>query len=109
MKLINAYKLAVKLLKRQAKDNPGKTFTSPDGEKMTISDVANKLGMVSKWVYPGLDSDDITCVVRCKKCIYYKKYRNNKGIKSQTFRACSKGMSRRSEDFFCKDGIRNDL
>lgn len=110
MKLSDAYKLAVKLLKRQAESNPKKTFTSPDGEKVTIADVADKLETVSKWVYPGLSSDDVTLVVRCKKCKFYKKFKK-KGdtLKPKIIYACSKDMKPRDPMFFCGEGDPNDL
>lgn len=109
MKLSDAYKLAVKLLKQQAESNPKKTFTSPDGEKVTIADVADKLETVSKWVYPELSADDIELVVHCKNCRYYKRFKK-KGdlLKARAFFACTKDMSRRDPEFFCKDGDRKE-
>lgn len=109
MKLSDAYKLAVKLLKQQAELNPKKTFTSPDGERVTIADVADKLETVSKWVYPELSADDIELVVHCKNCRYYKRFKK-KGdlLKARAFFACTKDMSRRDPEFFCKDGDRKE-
>lgn len=109
MKLSDAYKLAVKLLRRQAESNPKKTFTSLDGEKVTIADVADKLETVSKWVYPELSADDIELVVHCRNCRYYKRFKK-KGdlLKARAFFACTKDMSRRDPEFFCKDGDRKE-
>lgn len=109
MKLSDAYKLAVKLLRRQAESNPKKTFTSPDGEKVTIADVADKLETVSKWVYPELSVDDIELVVHCRNCRYYKQFKK-KGdlLKARAFFACTKDMSHRDPEFFCKDGDRKE-
>lgn len=109
MKLSDAYKLAVKLLRRQAESNPKKTFTSPDGEKVTIADVADKLETVSKWVYPELSADDIELVVHCRNCRYYKRFKK-KGdlLKARAFFACTKDMSHRDPEFFCKDGDRKE-
>ena len=109
MKLSDTYKLAVKLLRRQAESNPKKTFTSHDGEKVTIANVADKLETVSKWVYPELSADDIELVVHCRNCRYYKRFKK-KGdlLKARTFFACTKDMSRRDPEFFCKDGDRKE-
>lgn len=109
MKLSDAYKLAVKLLRRQAESNPKKTFTSPDGEKVTIKDVADRLEILAKWVYPELSADDIELVVHCRNCRYYKRFKK-KGdlLKARAFFACTKDMSHRDPEFFCKDGDRKE-
>ena len=104
------YTLAVKLLKRQAKENPNKSFTNSEGEKITIAEVAAKLDTISKWVCPELRSEDVDLVVRCKKCSYYKKYRmKGAKLKPKIVYACSKDKNPRSPMFFCAAGERNDL
>lgn len=104
MKQVDIYRLAVKLLIKMAKENPGKSFTNSAGEKATIDDVANELDKVSKWLYKDFHTEDIDRVVRCKKCKYYKKYKKRGAFKAQVFRACSKDMKQRDPTFFCKDG-----
>lgn len=101
------YRLAVKLLRKLAKQYPEKRFTNSEGEKATISDVANALDRVSKWVYKELCTDDITKVTRCRNCKFYKKYKKKTGFKPQVFQACSKDMQKRDPSFFCKDGDEN--
>lgn len=109
LKLIDVYRLSVKLLRRLAKEYPNKTFTSPEGEKVTINDIANRLEITSKWVYPQLSSDSIELVVHCRNCRYYKQFKK-KGdmLKAKSFFACTKDMSRRDPEFFCKDGDRKE-
>lgn len=107
MKQIDVYRLAVKLLKKIAKENPGKSFTNSAGEKATIEEVVNSLDKVSKWVYKDFYTEDIDRVVRCKRCKFYKKYKKKDGFKSQVFQACSKDMKKRDPMFFCKDGKEN--
>lgn len=104
MKQVDVYRLAVKLLKKMAKDNPGKSFTNSAGEKATIDDVANELDKVSKWLYRDFYTEDIDKVVRCKKCKHYKKYKKKGAFKARVFQACSKDMKKRDPMFFCKDG-----
>jgi hypothetical protein len=104
MKQVDIYRLAVKLLRKMAKENPGKSFTNSAGEKATIDDVANELDKVSKWLYKDFHTEDIDKVVRCKKCKYYKKYKKKGAFKAQVFQACSKDMKKRDPMFFCKDG-----
>lgn len=104
MKQVDIYRLAVKLLRGLAKENPGKSFTNSAGEKATISDVADELDKVSKWLYKDFHTEDIDKVVRCKKCKYYKKYRKKGSIKDLPFYACSKDRKKRDPMFFCKDG-----
>lgn len=110
MKLIDAYQIAIKLLKRQAKDSPSKSFTTSNGEQVTISDVADSLSSVLKWIHPELCSEEITLVTRCKNCKHYKRFKK-KGdlLKPRTFYACVKDRQRRSPEFFCKDGEKRDL
>ena len=104
MKQVDIYRLAVKLLRKMAKENPGKSFTNSDGEKATIDEVADALDNLSKWLYKDFHTEDITKVVRCKKCKYYKKYKKKGEFKAQIFQVCSKDMQKRSPMFFCKDG-----
>lgn len=109
LRLVDIFHLAVKLLNRQAKDYPNKTFTSAEGERVTIKDVADRLEILAKWVYPELSADDIELVVHCRNCRYYKRFKK-KGdlLKARAFFACTKDMSRRDPGFFCKDGDRKE-
>lgn len=104
MKQVDIYRLAVKLLRKMAKENPGKSFTNSAGEKATIDYVANELDKVSKWLYKDFHTEDIDKVVRCKNCKYYKKYKKKGAIKASVFWACSRDMQKRDPMFFCKDG-----
>lgn len=106
--LSDTYKLAVKLLKRQAKEC-NRTFTSPEGEKITISDIAHRLETVQKWIYPKIYNEEIRRVVYCEKCKFYKKFRK-KGSKpkSGVFFACAKDMKRRDPMFYCAEGDPKD-
>lgn len=104
MRQIDVYRLAVKLLRRMAKENPSKSFTNSAGEKATIGDIADDLDKVSKWLYKDFHIEDIDKVVRCQKCKFYKKYRKKGAFKPQVFQACSKDMKKRDPMFFCKDG-----
>lgn len=104
MKQVDIYRLAVKLLRKMAKENPGKSFTNSEGERATIDDVADELDKVSKWLYKDFHTEDIDRVIRCKKCRYYKKYKKKGAIKASVFWACSRDMQKRDPMFFCKDG-----
>lgn len=104
LKQVEVYRLAVKLLRKMAKENPGKTYTNSEGEKATIDYVADELDKVSKWLYKDFHTEDIDRVVRCKRCIHYKKYKKKGALKSSVFWACCKDMQKRDPMFFCKDG-----
>lgn len=104
VKVVNLYKLAIKLLKRQAEENPGKKFTNSEGESATIRDVADSLEKVVSWIHPELLSQDIQAVVRCKRCVHYKAYRKKGESKGAVFRACDIDHMKRDPMFFCKDG-----
>lgn len=104
MRQVDVYRLAVKLLRKMAKENPGKSFTNSAGEKATIGDIADALDNVSKWLYKDFHTEDIDKVVRCKKCKFYKKYKKKGVFKPQVFQACSKNMKEHDPMFFCKDG-----
>lgn len=104
MKVADLYKLAVKILDKEAKQNPKKTYTNKDGEKASISDVIAMLERAYQWMYKELATDDVTLVVRCRKCKYYKKYRKKDSIKSMPFYACSLTKQKRDPQFFCADG-----
>lgn len=105
MKQADIYRLAVKLLRNMAKENPGKSFTNSAGEKATIDDIANELDKVSKWLYKDFYTEDIDKVVRCKKCKYYKKYKKKDDRKSPPFWACRLTKIKRDPEFYCKEGI----
>lgn len=104
MRQVDVYRLAVKLLRKMAKETPGKSFTNSAGETATIEDIADALDKMSKWLYKDFHTEDIDRVVRCKKCKFYKKYKKKGSFKAQVFQACSKDMKRRDPMFFCKDG-----
>lgn len=102
MKLSDILQLAVKLLSMQAEKNPAKTFTK-NGKTMSITQVVESLNELRSWLYPDLVTEDVCKVVRCKRCMYYRKFRT-KGMKSQEFMACKLDMKKRDPMFFCKDG-----
>ena len=104
VRMVDIYKLAIKLLKKQAAENPGKTFTNSAGEKVSIKQVAEELNKVTQWMYEELRTEDIEKVVRCKYCKHYKKYKKKGALKAVAFYACSKDMKKRDPMFFCKDG-----
>lgn len=66
--------------------------------------VIDDLLRLKGWAYPHLTTDDIVRVVRCKKCKFYKKYKKKDDRKSLPFYACSLTKTKRSPDFYCKDG-----
>lgn len=104
MKQVDVYRLAVKLLKKAAKENPGKVFVNSAGEKVTIEEIADGLDKISKWLYKDFHTEDIDKVVRCKKCKFYRRYKKKGAFKAVAFYACSKDMQKRDPMFFCKEG-----
>lgn len=104
MKTADIYRLAVKILRRVAKEQPSKTFTNKQGDTVSISQVVDVLDRAWQWMYPELSTDDIAMVVRCKHCKYYKQYRKKNDIKSKPFYACSLTSQKRDPMFFCKEG-----
>ena len=104
MKQSSIFKLAIKLLKQEAKSNPTRSFVNSEGERVTIKDVANELDKVSKWLYRGLSTEDIARVVRCKNCKYYKKHNKTDSLKGSSYYICSKDKQRRDPMFYCTDG-----
>lgn len=106
MKVVDVYKLAIRVLKKQAKECPSKSFTNSSGETVTIKDIADKMETVVKWIHPELYTDDVACVVRCKKCRFYKTYKKKGAFKSVPFKACCKDMKKRDPMFFCAEGER---
>ena len=104
MRTVDIYKLAIRMLKKQQKETPNKTFTSPSGEKVTIQDIIRGLDNITGWLYPNLTPEDVTRVVRCKNCCYYKTYKRKGYKKAVKFKACSKDMKRRDPMFYCQEG-----
>lgn len=104
VRVIDVYRIAIKVLRRQQKENPSKTFTNQQGETATIQDVVSGLEGVVKWIHPELTTKDITKVVRCKKCRHYKTYKKKGAFKATPFKACSLDMKRRDPMFYCGDG-----
>lgn len=104
MKAADLYRLAVKILRKEAQQNPSKTYTNKDGEKASTSDVADMIDKTYQWMYKELATDDVELVVRCKRCKYYKKYKKKEDIKAKPFYACSLTKQKRDPQFFCADG-----
>lgn len=104
VRMFEVYKLAVKLLRGLSKQQPEKSFTNSDGETLTIADVANYLNGVSSWMFKDLAAEDIEKVVRCKRCVNYKRFKKKGDIKSPAFYACKLDMKKRDPMFYCKDG-----
>lgn len=104
MYMVDIYALAIKLLKKTDAECPGKVFKNRDGTKVKIQDVIANLSQMKNWLYPALRTEDITKVVRCKNCRYYKKYRKKGVVPAVVFQACSLDKKPRDPMFFCKDG-----
>lgn len=102
--VIDAYRIAIKVMIKMKSLYPNKTFNGGNGEQITLDEAIHMFERVVDWVYPALDSDDIEKVVRCKNCIHYKKYKKKGDFKSQPFYACSLNKVKRPPNFFCKDG-----
>lgn len=103
MRQCDIYKLAVKLLREQAKAKPNRKFKNSSGETVTISEIANELDKVSKWVYSEFTTEDVEKVVRCKNCRYYKLVEPAKP-KHIAYHMCTKYQKKQDSEFFCKDG-----
>ena len=104
MKMRDIYHMVIKVLRKQAKDCPGKGFTNSSGKRVTIEELANSLEDVVQWMYHDLNTKDITKVVRCENCINYKKFRKKNAYKANEFYACRLDMKRRDPMYYCKDG-----
>lgn len=101
MKLKDELRVASKLLLKCGPSKMG--VKTRDGETTTLGELAEELKTVSDWVSTDLEQNTVTKVVRCKNCMYYKKYKY-KGPKGQIFRACCLNKIKRDPMFFCSDG-----
>lgn len=101
LKVIDAYRIAIKTLE----ELPDKTLKSKTGKRVTLKEVAALLRTIVHWCHPELSEQDIQKVVRCEKCKHYKLYKKKSGFKPEVVRMCDKDRSRKSPDFFCKDGV----
>lgn len=104
MRIKHAFGLALKVLKQEAKANPGKSYINSDGEKATVEDVIAAIQKLSAWVWPDFTSEELVKVVRCKNCLHFKQYRKKDDPKAPPFRACSSNRNQRDPDFFCRNG-----
>ena len=104
MRIKHAFGLAIKVLKQEAKVNPGKSYTNSQGEKATIEEVITAIKRLSAWVWPDLASEELVRVTRCKNCIHFKTYRKKDDYKALPFKACSSNRNQRDPEFFCKNG-----
>lgn len=75
------------------------TENSEENAKL-IKELQNLKG----WAYPQLELGDITQVVRCRRCKFYKRYKKKGSMKGAPFYACSITKTKRDPDFYCKDG-----
>lgn len=64
-----------------------------------------ELHKMQSWLYPGLTTDDMKMVVRCKNCRFYKRYKKKGAPKIPAFYACSITKTKRDPEFYCKDGM----
>lgn len=103
MKMSDAYLGSIKVLKRYAKENPGKLVPVND-TKVSIDEVVDALKKVHAWVHPELVSESLVKVVRCKNCRNYKSYRKKGVYKAPSFKMCCLDRTKREPDFFCAQG-----
>ncbi len=101
IRVADAYRIAIKTLEEM----PSKSLKSKSGQRVTTHEVAAILRTVLHWCHPELTSQDIQKVTRCEKCKHYHRYKQKNAFKPQVIYMCSKDRTRRSPDFFCKDGV----
>lgn len=105
MRMLDVYKIALKVLREVLAKNPERSFKSSSGEKVTLAQVISNLDQVCSWLYSDFSTDDIAKVVRCKHCRYYKKFKQKDAPKALPFWACTIDKKKRDPMYFCKDGI----
>lgn len=103
MRMADAYKGALKILRRYAKENPGKTVPI-NGNKVPVEEVTQELSKVVSWVHPEMMTDDLVKVVRCAKCINYKSYHKKNVFKAPSFKMCSLDRVKQTPDYYCARG-----
>lgn len=104
MTIHDMYDLVIHLMRKQLKENPGKTYKNKNGERVTLDEVIQQFTLLSNWVYPSFTTDDVSKIVRCKKCKHYKKYKKKGVIKARVIHACELDKKPRDPEFFCGDG-----
>lgn len=105
MKTRDMLRLAVKLLREKAKEQPKRRFINSSGQKAEIGEIADHISNLASWVYPDLSTEDITKVVRCKNCKYYTEYRSKATYQHTTYMACSQTGVEHPPEYFCADGL----
>ena len=74
------------------------------GDKIDIDSLHKVTKRLYSWCFPELSTENVSIVVKCKECAYYKRYKIKNNPKSVPFYACSIFKRKTDPDFFCKDG-----
>lgn len=111
-KLLNSYNKLLEVLKIKLKsilavccdlleDEP-QIYTTVEGAKVKYSEIIAEIKKLMLWCYKDLDTQEVVKIVRCKDCIYFKRYKNKAG--TQRFYACSKDRIKHHREHYCADG-----
>lgn len=102
VKVVDAYRIAIKTLE----ELPAKSLKSKSGQRVNTHEVAAILRTVLHWCHPELTTQDIQKVTRCENCEHYHRYKKkDESFRPQVVYMCSLTKTRRSPDFFCRDGV----
>ena len=99
--------LCINLLSREEKGHPGGVFKSAEGV-VPYRDAITELKRVREWLYPELRTGDVQLVVRCRNCTHYKRLKKKNSIKPVYKYICELDGAERTEDFFCKNGDKEE-
>ena len=104
MKLQTIFRACDTLVRAKAKTSPGCMIPAGD-EKISCKELSKELNNLENWCYK--DELEVKQVVRCKNCVYYKRYKKKSQKnphKHIVFCACSKDKIKREPEFFCANG-----
>lgn len=102
MKIIDAFKISIAMIKKELKVNPEKQYKRSSGEVIKLKDVLSCYLRLSDLLYPELTDNDVVKVIRCKKCRHYCQVEGAK--KTQRVWACGLSGERTPADGFCHKG-----
>lgn len=101
------FAVCTKLLTLKERKTPGGVLHTSSGD-IPYKVAIYELERVREWLYPEFRTGDIQMVTRCKYCTHYKRYKKKDSVKPVYKYLCELDKVERPEDFFCKNGEKEE-
>lgn len=109
MKFSLAIRAGITALREKEKNKPNGAYKLKDGSCVKYAEAAQALRKHLAWLNSGLDSEMVVRVVPCVLCKFYGKNYKTVQLDKSCTRMCLKHGVEVTDNFFCKEGIDNQI